>query len=250
MIENISETVTGIAIGLYGIYNIYIFLKSKIKIPIYKRINFLDHNFFNIMRNALVYIIPSIELINEPEKADITRIYATEKVRIFTEEFEQIAVEFKKGKGKHCFSEATILKIVQKSIKKYRGSAKKLITKKYNKKIAEVFDDKFTNEIHLACIQTMLSTISSICSCSFYTSCSEKLSAILDVLGFAFQHTIIDLEKTCKALNGTISKELEKLGYTVDTSNQYVTKSDFEISEKIQNIMIKEINKREVSKTK
>ena len=240
--EITSEAVMGFFIAVYGAYSGWQILKTKIHIPISRKIDFMDHSFFNIMENALAYNIPSIMLEDEPEKADITRIYATEKIRIFKEEFEFVVKEFKRGKGKHCFTETEILKIVQKTIKKYRTSARKEIARKYNKKIAETFDNKFTNEVHYACIQTMLGSISSICKCSFYKTCSEKLSAILDILGFAFQHTIIDLERTCSALNGQISKELVKLGYP-DTHKEYVTKDEFEISEKMQNMMIKDLNK-------
>ena len=242
MFSNATEFFTGIAIIIYGLYQIFIFLKSKIKIPIHKQVDFLSHSFFKVMADSLEYTIPNLEIKGDPQKSDVTRIYASAKVRIFRDEVLKIVYAFRKGKGEHCFSEKDLLVAFDKTVRLYRKQAVKELTKKYNKRVAELFDDKFTNEIHYACITTTKNCISSICKSRFYLTCSEKLSAILDVFTFAFQHTIIDLERTCSSLNGELTKEFEKLGYVVN-KKEYVTKDEFEMSEKVQNIMIKKLNK-------
>lgn len=245
-----SDALLGLLILIWGIYKSYTtILKNKIKFPLRQKIDFFDHSFFNVMYNALNYTIPNIELKNEPHKETITKIYATIKVEIFLEEISKIVKKFKEGKGQHCFSEKQILYIIDNSVKKYRKLAVKKLTTEYNKKIATMFDDKFTKDIHMNCILTTLSCVSSICRSKFYKTCSEKISAILDILTFAFQHTILDLEKTCMVLNGELSKELNKLGMTSTPVKEYLTKEEYEIHEKVQNMQIKELFNKKDKKT-
>jgi hypothetical protein len=237
-----SDAVLGLFVLIWGIYKAYFsFFKNKIKFPVKNKVDFFDHAFFGVMYNALNYTIPGIELKNDKHKEKITKIYATIKVEVFIEEISKVVKKFKERKGKHCFSEKQLLYIIDTTIKKYRKLAVKKISSEYNKKIATMFDDKFTNDIHMNCILTIISCISSICRSTFYKTCSEKLSAILDILTFAFQHTILDLEKTCNALNGELTKEFIKMGFSCEEYKEYITKEEYEMHEKVQNMQIKDL---------
>ena len=238
---NVTEIATGLGVGLYGLYQIYVFLHTKLKLPISKQTDFTTHRFFMFMDDAVNYAIPNFKINNNPEKSDVVRIYADIKFKAFRAEMLRIVSQFKETKGAHGFSEKDLLDSFTKTVNLYRETAKIAITKKYSQGVADIFDDKFTNEVHASCISTIKYCITNICHSSFYSTCAEKLSAILDLYTFAFQLTMFDLEITCSKLNGNLSLEFEKLGYT-PKERIFVTREEFEMSEKVQNLMIKDLN--------
>jgi hypothetical protein len=239
MPENLSEVLMG---GLILIYSAWqVIGKIKIKFPT-TRIDYTYHSFFKIMDNAILYLIPAICITGQPEKTMICKIYASVKLQVIKDDMYKLALAFKKSKGAHCSSEKEMLTALDASIKEYRKKAVFEISKVFNKKVAKLFDEKFTIQVHQGCIITTRNAVSGICRSNFYRSCSDKFSAILDIYAFALQHTVIDLEKTCELLNGEIEKALgQKHGCQ---QQAYITKEEFEMSERVQNAQLKEILER------
>lgn len=208
-IQTIAEGITGIGLLVYFGYKAY--NKVKDDLPIHKQYDFTKHQFFRVMSDAILYLVPNLTYEHDPVRTDIVKLYAHEKLSLFRDRCKEAAETFSKGKGKHCFTEQAFLEFFDKTIEEYRIKAIAAVAKKYGQEIAELFDYKFTNIVHYGCIRTTRDTISNICRSGMYLSCSDKFSAILDILTFAFQHTVIDLEQTCKVLNGELKEALIKL---------------------------------------
>ena len=239
--KEITEAILGFFVIMFGIFQGMVALK-KSSFKIFSRKEDLSgHTFFFNMQSAILYKIPSLAIKGDPAKTDIMKIYAHVKLQIFYDEMVEFVRAFNANGRKHCFSQTDVLQTFDKTIVKYRREAIQKISEKYNNKVAFLFDERFTNGIHLPIINITRQGIEDICKSEFYPKCSEKISAMLDMFTFAFQYTIIDLERTCKSLNGELSKELEKLGYERPKYQEYVTLDRFEMSENTQNMMLKEL---------
>lgn len=241
-LKDTADSILGFGVIAYGVYNgIKAFGSKSFKLISNRKIELINHFYFMNMDNFLFYKIPALVLDDEPEKTRVLQIYADIKVRTFRDEMYTAVERFQKNKFEHTFTEKQILKIFDNTINKYRKEGRKAIALRYNEKIAKIFDAKFS-DMHSHAVIATRQAIMDICRSRFYNTCYDKMNGILETLAYAFNLTILDLERSGTALNGQLSKEFVKLGYPDENKNNFVTKEEFEMREKVQNMQLKELS--------
>ena len=217
-IKDITEGVLGFFLVIFAAYkglsSIISFDKFK---KDNKRCDLTQHPFFFAIEEAMNYKIDKLVVEGAPQKTKILHMYLQTKSQEYYKSLKDVVIKFQQNPKGFSISEEAVLSIFDKTVAEYRKQAVQKITEKYNAKVAYIFDDTFTNKFHIQAIINTRSAVSLVCRSSFYDSIIDRICAILDISSYAFQHTLLDAEKTVMYLNGSLSKELKKLGYEDET---------------------------------
>lgn len=208
----------------------------------YEKMNFeKDVSFFTTMNKFINIDLKKLP-INDRAKQEMTQDIALMKFVIFRNEYKDLA----KRLNTKELSLTTFIsfefqeEVVSKCEDEYKKQCE-------NSKIPKLFIEKF-QKWQMKHYEKILEDLKKYCivgdfvKSKFFTPVARYL-AIMNVIESMFFSTIIDLEQTANEINGDLAG-IEYNGFVCESPHQYknfVTKEEFQISEKIQNIALKDL---------
>lgn len=154
------------------------------------------HPFWSRFTYMIEHRIPSIKVKDNPLLTKLVRQCLDVKFRYAKKHMKYVI-------NNKAFNCKDYTKFVSNLVRSYEGEW-------VRNHVPELFIERF-RAFHKLRVDDALEYVERICSSNFYPTLNEKKLAMMDYFLQAFNHTMMDMERSVDSLNGDVTKELERL---------------------------------------